>query len=150
MIPIITQKAYVMTLYEFLKSIALIIVFANITPFLIKNLKSHYSYFLEPYTYIGILHIKGYVSDSSAYTKDLLTFFKDPLIKGIILKIDCFECAAGTSQAISNDIQQLKKEYPKPIITFVENSCVAGAYLIASASDYIIAPEHAIIGGIGN
>jgi len=139
-----------MTLYEFLKNIILILIFANITPFLIKNLKSQYRYFLEPCTYIGILTIKGPLSDSAAYTKHLHTFFKDPLIKGIILKIDCFECAAGTSQIIFNEIQQFKKENPKPIITLIENTCISGGYLIASACDYIIAPETAIIGGIGS
>jgi len=138
-----------MTLYEFLKSIILILVFATIIPFLLHNIKLQYNYFLEPYTYIAILPIKGSLSDSSVYSKNLRSFFKDPLIKGIVLKIDCFESAAGTSQIIFNEIQHYKKEYPKPVITLVENVCVAGGYLIASASDYIIAPETAIIGGIG-
>lgn len=138
-----------MTLYEFLKSIILILVFASITPFLIKNIRSQYGHLLEPCTYIGVLSLKGPLSDSSPYIKHLHSFFKDPLIKGIILKIDCFECAAGTSQTIFNEIQQFKKEYPKPVISLIENVAVCGGYLVATASDYIIAPESAIVGGIG-
>jgi protease-4 len=81
--------------------------------------------------------------------EQLHTLLKDPLIKGIVIKIDCSDTAAGTSQTIFHEIRQLKKEYPKPIIALVENICVSGAYLIASACDYIIAPESAIIGDIG-
>jgi len=138
-----------MILYDFFKSIIVMLIFAAIMPFLLHTLKSQYSYFLEPCTYVGIIPIKGSLYDSSPYVKQLHAFFKDPLIKGIVLKIDCFDCAAGTSNIIFNEIQQYKKEYPKPIITLIENVCVAGGYLIASATDYIIAPETAVVGGIG-
>jgi protease-4 len=138
-----------MILYEFLKSILLAVILISITPFAITHIKTQYSSFFEPHTYIGILSIKESVTDSSAYIKHLHSFFKDTQIKGIILKINCYDCAAGTSQTIFNEIQQGKKIYPKPVIALIENICIAGAYLIASASDYIIAPESAIIGGIG-
>ncbi len=138
-----------MTLYEFLKNIILLLIFASVTPFLIKVITTQYKLFLEPPTYIGIIPVKGYLHESSPYIKQLHTFFKDPFIKGIVLKIDCCECAAGTAHAIFNEIQQLKKIYPKPLITLIENLCVSGVYLIACTSDYIIASETAIIGGIG-
>src|SRR5207248_1194545 len=82
-------------------------------------------------------------------TNQLHAFFRDPTIKGIVIKIDCTNTAPGTSQSIFHDIRQLKKEYPKPVIALVENICLSGTYLIASACDYIIAPESAIIGNIG-
>jgi protease-4 len=138
-----------MTLYEFLKSILLLFIFASAAPFLVKNITYHYHCFLEPYTYIGVLSINESLFDSSWHVKSLHSFFNDPGIKGIILKINCYKCAAGTSQIIFNEIQQFKKEYPKPVITLIENICISGGYLIASASDYIIAPESALIGGIG-
>ena len=44
---------------------------------------------------------------------------------------------------------ELKNEYPKPIITLVENICASGGYWIACATDHIIAPSTALIGSVG-
>lgn len=142
-------KGLLMTLFESLKSIIIIALSLYAAPFFIENIKKQYLPILEPRTHIGVLHITEHFYNSLTFTKELHAFFKDPLIKAIIIKIDCADSAAGTSQTIFHDIRQLKKEYPKPIIALVENVCVSGAYLVASACDYIIAPESTIIGNIG-
>jgi protease IV len=138
-----------MSLFEALKSVILLAFFVYIGPFFVEIIKKQYIPLLEPRTYIGILHIEDHLYNSLPLTEQLFTFFKDSSIKGIVIKIDCPDAAAGTSQTIFHDIRQLKKEYPKPIIALIENRCLVGAYLIASACDYIIAPESALIGNIG-
>jgi len=138
-----------MTLFESIKSIIVITLFLCLAPFLIESIKKQYTPLFEPRTNIAIVSIAQQLHNASSCIDQLHTFFKDPLIKGILVKIDCSDAAAGTSQTIFHDIRQLKKQYPKPIIALVENTCVSGAYLIASACDYIIAPESAIIGNIG-
>ena len=138
-----------MTLFESIKSIIVITVFLCFAPFLIENIKKQYIPILEPRTPIAVISIPQRLHASSYIIESLHSSFKDPLVKGILITIDCAAAAAGTSQAIFHDIRQLKKEYPKPIIALVENTCLAGAYLIASGCDYIIAPESALIGGIG-
>ena len=138
-----------MTLFESIKSIIIITLFLCCAPFLVESIKRQYIFLLEPRTTIAIIPLQQALHNSSYIVEQLHTFFKDPLIKGILVKIDCSDTGAGTSQTIFHDLRQLKKEYPKPIIALVENSCVSGAYLIASACDYIIAPESAIIGNIG-
>ena len=138
-----------MTLLDSLKFILILAIFLCIAPFLLENIKKQYLPLLEPRTHIGIVHISNPLHSSLLLLEQLHYLLKDPLIKGIVIKIDCSDAAAGTSQTIFHDIRQLKKEYPKPIIALVENMCVSGAYLIASACDYIIAPESAIIGDIG-
>lgn len=138
-----------MTLFESIKSIIVITLFVCLAPFLLENIKKQYTPLLEPRTSIAVINIQQKLNESCLVLESFHTFFKDPLVKGILVKIDSSETAAGTSQTIFHDIRQLKKEYPKPIIALVENSCVSGAYLIASACDYIIAPESAIIGNIG-
>jgi len=40
--------------------------------------------------------------------------------------------------------------YQKPIISFVEKECLSGAYIIATAGDFIIASPGAIIGNFTN
>lgn len=138
-----------MTLLDFIKSTVIITIFLCIAPFLIEKIKKQYIPLLEPKANIAIVHITEKLDNSCCILEQLHTFFKDSHIKGMIIKIDCAESAAGTSQIIFRDIRQLKKEYPKPIIVLIENICASGSYLIASACDYIIAPESAIIGNIG-
>lgn len=139
-----------MTLNESLKNILLLLVCAYIAPFLLEGIKEHYINLLEPRTSIGMVTIKGAITDSSSYIKQFHSLFKNPYIKGIVISVDCYECAAGTSETIFYELQELKKEFPKPLITLVENECLSGAYLIASTSDYIIAPETSLIGAIGS
>lgn len=142
-------KAFTMTLLNALKTVLLLTIALYIAPFLIENIKTQYSYLLEPQAHIGILSLTQPLYSSDYLTEDVCSFFKDPVIQAIVIKIDCADIAAGTSQTIFHDIRQLKKEYPKPIIALVENVCLSGAYLIASSCDYIVAPESAIIGNIG-
>jgi len=107
-----------------------------------------YTPLLEPRTQIGVIQLKDNATSSYRYSTELHSFFKNPSIKGIVIKIDCPDGSPGTCQTIFHEIRQLKKEYPKPIVSLVENYCLAGGYLIASATDHIIAPECAIIGNI--
>jgi protease-4 len=138
-----------MTLLNSLKTIIILAIILYAAPFLIENIKMQYLSLLEPRTQIGIVYITKPLYSAHSLTHQLHSFFKNSSIKGIVIKIDCIEAASGTSQTIFHDIRQLKKEYPKPIIALIENMCLTGTYLVASACDYIIAPESAIIGGIG-
>jgi protease-4 len=138
-----------MILFNFLKNIFLILLFVCFVPIMIKEIKIQYSSFCEPCTPIGIIMINGVIQDSSHYTDQLHSFFKNPSIKGIIVKINSIDSFAASSQTIFHEIQQLKQQHPKAIIALVENACLSGSYLIASACDYIIAPQSALIGGIG-
>jgi protease IV len=138
-----------MTLLNLLKTIFLLTIILYIAPFCVEGIKKQYIHLLEPQTPIGVIAISEPLQNISHITKELHSFFKDPNIKGIMLKINCAEAYSGSSQSVFHDIRCLKKQYPKPIIALVENICLSGAYLIASTCDYIIAPESALIGNIG-
>jgi len=138
-----------MTLLNTLKTIVFLSIILYFAPFLVENIKNQYTSLLEPPTHIGVVHITEPIHSAHYLVSELHSFFQNPTIKGIVIKIDCLGTAPGTSQTIFHDIRQLKKEYPKPIISLIENTCLAGAYLIASACDYIVAPESSIIGNIG-
>jgi protease IV len=138
-----------MTLFDCLKTVLFLTILVYTAPMIIEGIKKQYTPLLELRTHIGIVNIQETLSSSYRHTAELHAFFKNPQIKGIVIKIDCLGGAAGTSQTIFHEIRHLKKEFPKPVVALVENNCVAGGYLIASACDYIIAPESAIIGNIG-
>ena len=138
-----------MTFFDYLKNIFLILILLQIAPSIIESIRKQYGRYLEPRTPVGVLSIKGVLYDSSYYSKYLQKFFKNNAIKAILLKMECPGSASGTGQALFNEIQALKQEYPKPIVVLVENVCASGGYWLASAADYIIAPSTALIGSIG-
>lgn len=137
------------TFSDYVKNIFLILLILSFAPALIKSFKKQYFDFLKSKTQVAYLPITGIVYDSSYYSKYLKKFFKNKDIKAILLKIESPGSAAGSAEAIANEIELLKKEYPKPIITLTENLCTSGAYYIACTTDYIIAPPSAFVGSIG-
>lgn len=146
------HKGFTMEISRTLKSVIsfiLILIAFSFLPSLLDKLKTWYETYVEEKTSVAVIDIKGVLYDSSGYTKQLKKYFKNDEIKAILLKIDCPGSAAGTGQIIFDEILALKQEYPKPIITMVENVCASGGYYIACATDYIIAPGSAIVGSIG-
>lgn len=127
----------------------LLLIFLQFAPFLISSIKKQYEGYFEPKTYVGIMPFKKDIKDSNWHLQQLSSLFKDPDIKAVVLKIDCNGTPSGTGEALYREIKHLKKEHSKPVIALVENICTAGAYWIACASDYIIAPATSIIGNIG-
>jgi protease-4 len=139
-----------MTILNLLKTVFLLLIILYVVPFFIDGLTKQYIHLLEPQTPVGIIAITEPFHNAAFFTKEIHAFFKDPNIKGIVIKINCAETSSGSSQSLFHDIRCLKKQYPKPIIALIENMCLSGAYLIASACDVIIAPESALIGNIGH
>lgn len=104
---------------------------------------------LTPHTRIGVVTIKGTLSSATRYIEQLREFFKDTSIKAILLQMESGGGAAGTSQALFNEIKALKQIHMKPVIAFAENLCGSGAYYVACAADSIIATPSAFVGSIG-
>ena len=133
----------------YLKTAVFGLIILQIAPTIISNIQSKWHYGLQLRNKIGYICISGSIENSSYYRKNLTNYFKDSSIKAILLKIESGGGAAGTCQALAFDIENLKKEFPKPIVTYTENMCASGAYEIAAATDYIVATGSAVIGSIG-
>jgi len=132
-----------------LTNIFLILLFIQIAPTMIESIKTNYTNLLEPKTKIGLLTIKDCINDATVYARELKKFFEKDEIKGILIKMDCPGGAAGASQALFNEIKELKKQHLKPVVVWVQNLCASGGYYIASAADHIITTPSAFIGSIG-
>lgn len=139
-----------MAFFDYLKNIFFFLIFLQFLPVMFDGLRKQYGQLIEPRTKVGVITINNVLSDSGFYTKQLTKYFKDPAIKAILIKMDSPGGAAGTGEAIYNEIISLKGDHKKPIVTLVENTCASGGYYIASASDYIIAPATSLIGSIGS
>lgn len=132
-----------------IKNIFIVLIIVNITPNLIVGIKDQYFAFLTPRTKIAVINIDSLIDSSEPYTEHLRDYFKDHEIKALLLKIESQGGIPGSCQSIFNEIQYLKKKYPKPILVITENMCASGAYYIACACDSIIASPACIIGSIG-
>jgi protease-4 len=98
---------------------------------------------------VGVVTIEGPIEESKYYVDDLVTFFRDPSIRAIVLVIDSPGGSPGASEAIYRVIQEYKVKYKKSVIVFVEDMCASGGYLIAAAADCIISTSSALVGSIG-
>jgi len=136
--------------FNSLKTVFFVLFMLQFLPTMFSSFKKQYSDLMQAKTKIGVIPIKSSLYDSDKYIKNLKEYFKDNSIKAIILKIDCPGGAAGTSQALFNEIKKLKKSHCKYVIAFVENMAASGGYYIASAADYIISTPSAFIGSIGS
>lgn len=127
----------------------MILLFISMAPNLVRNIKTQYQDSLKTQVKVAKVKIKNEIQDIENYSKQLTKYFKDNTIKAILLEIDSPGGSAGTSKALFNEIQLLKKDYPKPLICLSHQCCASGAYHIASTADYIIASSASIVGSIG-
>lgn len=135
---------------DYVRNIFWILLLLSFAPTLFEGIRRPLMRMFETRTQVAVVPINGVVYEAGIITRQLYTFFKNPAIKAIVIRMDCAGSAAGTGESICHEILSLKKEFPdKRIITVVENICASGGYYIASATDYIIAPGCALIGSIG-
>lgn len=136
-------------LTNILTNIFLVLLFIQVAPSMVDAIKTNYTNLLEPKTKIGLLSMKDTITDAAVYSRELKKFFEKEDIKGIVIKMDCPGGCAGASQAVFNDLKELKKQHLKPVVVWVQNICASGGYYIACAADRIIATPSAFIGSIG-
>ncbi len=96
---------------------------------------------------IGVIPIRGIISDSSSIIKQIERFRKDDSIKAIILRIDSPGGAVAPTQEIYEEISKTAKK--KKVIASIGSVGASGAFYIACAADKIVANPGTITGSIG-
>ena len=96
---------------------------------------------------IGVIPIKGMISNSAPILRQLVKFKKDKRIKVIILRIDSPGGGVGPSQEIYREVRKTLKT--KKVITSMGSLAASGGYYIASATDKIVANPGTLTGSIG-
>ncbi len=137
-------------IFNILSTLLVLLILINAAPGLLKSIKEQYKEAIQPKTKVARLKIHDTITDVEFYQQNLEKFFKNKSIKAIVLDIDSPGGAAGSSQALYNEILYLKTEYKKPVLALTYNLCTSAAYNIAIAADYIVATPSALIGSIGN
>lgn len=137
------------TFSSILKNIFFLLLILQFTPLLLQSIRKNYSALFEQKTKVAVLPIKGMILSSTKTIKQMRKFFEESNIKAIVIKMECPGGAAGSSQAIYQELKKLKGKHVKPVIVWVENMCASGGYYIASGADYIFSTPSAFIGSIG-
>jgi protease-4 len=96
---------------------------------------------------IGLVEIKGMITDASETIRQISKFRKDSSIRGIVLRIDSPGGAVAPSQEIYSEVLKLKSQ--KKVFASMGSVAASGGYYIASAADQIIANPGTLTGSIG-
>jgi len=97
---------------------------------------------------VGVLEIKGLISDSSEINKGIIAFREREDIKAIVLRIDSPGGAVGPSQEVYREVKKVTGE-KKVVVASMGSVAASGGYYIAAAADQIVANPGTITGSIG-
>ncbi len=134
---------------SFLRNILILLVIIQIAPPAFKTIKMYVENSANPKQKVGLIALKGSITDSTSFVNQLKTFMEDTSIAAVVIKADSPGGAPGASQAMYEAIRMLKEQHHKPVITWIQNVCASGGYYAVSASDWIVATPSALIGSIG-
>ncbi len=96
---------------------------------------------------IGIVEVRGVISEPRPIIKQLEGFYKDNSIRAIVIRIDSPGGAVAAAQEIYDEILRVKKK--KVVIVSMGTVAASGGYYIACAANKIVADPGTITGSIG-
>ncbi len=96
---------------------------------------------------VGVVEIKGIISDSRTTLKQLDDFRDDSSIKAIVLRINSPGGAVGPSQEILREVEKIRRK--KKVVASLGTLAASGGYYIACGADLIMANKGTATGSIG-
>jgi protease-4 len=95
---------------------------------------------------IGVVSVKGVITDSREITEQLDDFGKDDSVVAVVLRIDTPGGGVAASQEIYDAVVELKKQ--KKVVASMGSVAASGGLLIACSADKIVANPGTITGSI--
>jgi protease-4 len=96
---------------------------------------------------VGVVEIKGLLTDSRTAIKQLDRFRDDDNIKAIVLRINSPGGAVGPSQEILREVEKVRTK--KKIVASLGTVAASGGYYIASGANLIMSNRGTATGSIG-
>ena len=97
--------------------------------------------------HIAKVRIEGTITEDEDLLERLEKIRKSASVKGVILAIDSPGGTTAGGEAIFDEVRRLAAE--KPVVAQVGTLAASAGYMIASASDHIVARQSSIVGSIG-
>lgn len=106
-----------------------------------------YSVYSVYSTRIGVIQVEGEIDDFRSYVNQIDAALKDPSVRAVVVKVNS---PGGTVNAcFEMEIQLSELNLEKPVVATMSQYGASGAYLISSASDYILAHRQTVTAGLG-
>ncbi len=96
---------------------------------------------------IGIIEIKGLISEADKTLRHLREFERDASIKAIVVRIDSPGGAVGASQEIYRELKRVREK--KPVVASMGSVAASGGLYVALGAQKIIASPGTLTGSIG-
>ncbi|MEA3386364.1 MAG: signal peptide peptidase SppA [Thermodesulfobacteriota bacterium] len=96
---------------------------------------------------IGVVDIKGLITEPAATIKALRDFRYDHKIKAVVIRINSPGGAVGASQELYEEIQRLDQE--KPVVASLATVAASGGYYASLGARYIVANPGTVTASIG-
>lgn len=96
---------------------------------------------------IGVVSVRGFISDSKETVEQLKKYRKDQRIRAIILRIDSPGGGTAASQEIYREVERTNSQ--KKVVASMGNVAASGGYYIALGADRIVANPATLTGSIG-
>ncbi len=96
---------------------------------------------------VGVVEIKGVLTDSRTIIKQLDRYRDDGTVKAIVLRINSPGGAVGPAQEILREVEKVRRK--KKIVASLGTVAASGGYYIASGADLIMANRGTATGSIG-
>lgn len=103
--------------------------------------------FFSPQERVGVVDIKGLLTDSRTAIKQLDRYRDDDSIKAIVLRINSPGGAVGPAQEILREVEKVRTK--KKIVASLGTVAASGGYYIASGANLIMANRGTITGSVG-
>jgi len=103
--------------------------------------------FFSPRERVGVVEIKGLLTDSRTVIKQLDRYRDDDSIKAIVLRINSPGGAVGPAQEILREVEKIRAK--KKIVASLGTVAASGGYYIASGANLIMANRGTATGSIG-
>jgi protease-4 len=97
---------------------------------------------------IGVIEIEGPIYESNTVVNQIKSYTKNPLIKGILLRIDSPGGGVSASQEIYSEVKYAKAKGKKVVVS-MGSLAASGGYYIACPADIIVANPGTLTGSIG-
>jgi len=96
---------------------------------------------------IGVVEIKGIITDSEGTLKNLRDFAFRSDVKAVVVRIDSPGGAVGASQEMYEEIRRLDGK--KPVVASLATLAASGGYYAALGARHIVADPGTVTGSIG-
>jgi protease-4 len=98
---------------------------------------------------VALLDVQGVIYDARQLIDELHSYYENPSVRAIVIRIDSPGGSAAASQELYYEIQQIRQKHTKPVIASMGNVAASGGYYIACGADEIYANPATLTGSIG-